>query len=210
MDESLGTVVQFGRFLTHAKFISARYLHCTSPPHGQCRNRQGTISLIFQHCIEWRRGRGYGFLKWYHYFSVLVIHIELLLCSYCPKDFCPGLQTPLFANSIPHLHISCSTPCLHPPPPNFLISYECYSRPKRNWRQCIYRKFGGETKFITGDVQMANGTKSRLWGLAAINCGCGREREWYQKGQEGVLLYHLPLGKKKNTQWHFSATLSCS
>ena len=129
--------------------------------------------------------------------TVLVIHIELLLCSYCPKDFCPGLQTPLFANSIPHLHISCNTPCLHPPPANFLISYECYSRPKRNWRQCIYRKFGGETKFITGDVQMANGTKSRLWGLAAINCGCGREREWYQKGQEGVLLYHLPLGKKK-------------
>ena len=27
---------------------------------------------------------------------------------------------------------------------------------------------GGETKFITWDVQMAIGTKSRLWGLAAI------------------------------------------
>ena len=98
--------------------------------------------------------------------TVLVIHIELLLYSYCPKDFCPGLQTPLFKNSIPHLHISCNTPCLQPP--NFLISCEGYSRPKRNWRQCIYRMFGGQTKFITGDVQMAIGTQSRLWGLAAI------------------------------------------
>ena len=139
--------------------MSARYLHSTSLPHGQCWNRQGTISLIFQHCIKWGRGR-------LLFRTVLVIHIELLLCSYCPKDFCPGLQTPLFANSISHLHISCNTPCLHPP--NFLISPECYSRPKRNWRQCIYRMFGGQTRCITGDVQMANGTQSRLWDLAAI------------------------------------------
>ena len=122
--------------------------------------------------------------------TVLVIHIELLLCSYCPKDFCPGLQTPLFANSIPHLHISCNTPCLHPP--NFLTSPECYSRPKRNWRQWIYRMFGGQTKCSTADKQMANGTQSRLWGLAAI---VGVEEKWViSKGQEGVLLYHLPLG----------------
>ena len=101
---SLGTVVQFERFLTPAKFISAGYLHCTSPPHGQCRNRQGTISLIFQHCIEWGRGRRYGIFKMIAllFRTVVVIHIELLLCSYCLKDFCPGLQTPLFANSIPH------------------------------------------------------------------------------------------------------------
>ena len=66
--------------------------------------------------------------------TVRVMHIELLLNSYCLKDFCPGLQTPLFANSIPHLHITCNAPCLHPP--IFLISPECYSRPKRNWRQC--------------------------------------------------------------------------
>ena len=98
--------------------------------------------------------------------TVSVIHIELLVCSYCPKEFCPGLQTPLFANSIPHLHISCNTPCLHPP--IFLISPEGYSRLKRNWRQRIYRMFVGQTKFITGDVQMAIGTQSRLWGLAAI------------------------------------------
>ena len=62
--------------------------------------------------------------------TVLVIHIELLLCRYCLKDFCPGLQTSLFENSIPHLHISCNAPFLHPP--NFLIYCECYSRPKRN------------------------------------------------------------------------------
>ena len=101
--KSLGTVVQFERFLTHAKFMSARYLNCTSLPHGQCWNRQGTISLIFQHCIKWGRGR-------LLFRTVLVIHIELLLCSYCLKEFCPGLQTPLFENSISHLHISCNTP----------------------------------------------------------------------------------------------------
>ena len=163
MDKSLGTIVQFERFLTHAKFISARYLHCTSPPHLQCWNRQGTLYWVG------KGGRLWIFKMTALLFrTVLVIHIELLLCSYCLKEFCPGLQTPLFENSIPHLHISCNTPCLHPPPPNFLISYECYSRPKRNWRQCIYRMFGGETKFITWDVQMAIGTKSRLWGLAAI------------------------------------------
>ena len=32
MGKSLGTVVQFERSLTYAKFISARYLHCTYPP----------------------------------------------------------------------------------------------------------------------------------------------------------------------------------
>ena len=32
MDKSLGTVVQFERSLTYAKFISTRVLHCTSPP----------------------------------------------------------------------------------------------------------------------------------------------------------------------------------
>ena len=32
----------------------------------------------------------------------------------------------------------------------------------------MYRMFGDKRRCITGDVQMANGTQSRLWGLAAI------------------------------------------
>ena len=135
--------------------------------------------------------------------TVLVIHIELLLCYYCPNDFCPGLQTPLFANSIPHLHISCNTPCLHPP--NFLISCECYSRPKRNSRQYIYRIFfwgggvGGQTRCITGDVQMAIGTQSRLWGLAAIE-GV-EENGVISKGTGRCPALSLATGvKKKNSE----------
>ena len=127
--------------------------------------------------------------------TVLVIHIEMLLCSYCLKDFCPGLQTPLFANSSPHLLISCNTPCLHPP--DFLISPECYSRPKRNWRQWIYLMFGGQTRCITGDVQMANGTQSHLWGLAAINCGCGREGSDFQRYGKVSCIVICHWGKKK-------------
>ena len=46
MDKSVGTVLQFERFLTDGKFY----------PHGQCLNRQGTIPLILQHCIGWGRG----------------------------------------------------------------------------------------------------------------------------------------------------------
>ena len=72
MDKSLGKVVQFERFLTHAKL----YLRATStvrpyplpPPHRQCWNRQGTIPLIFQHCIRWGVGRGHGFVKRQHWF----------------------------------------------------------------------------------------------------------------------------------------------
>ena len=67
MDKSAGTVIQFERFLIHAKL----YPHVTNtarpypllPPHGQCRNRVGTIPLIFQHCIRWERGRGHAFVK---------------------------------------------------------------------------------------------------------------------------------------------------
>ena len=48
MDKSLGTVVQFDRFLTHAKL----YSRATStvrpyPLPTTARNRQGTIPLIF-------------------------------------------------------------------------------------------------------------------------------------------------------------------
>ena len=220
MDKSLGTVVQFERFLTHAKFISACYLHCTSPPHGQCWNRQGTIFDLLT--LYWvGKGEGLWIFKMIALplRTVLVIHIELLLCSYCPKDFCPGLQTPLFASSISHLHISCNTPCLHPP--NFLISPECYSCPKRNWRRCIYRMFGGQTRCITGDVQMAIGTQSRLWGLAAIvgveekgviskgtgRCSALSFATWVKKTLSDIL---VPLchAVKRAWQLHFFITFA--
>ena len=68
--------------------------------------------------------------------------------------------------------------------------------------------WGGETNFITGDVQMAIGTKSRLWGLAAI---VGVEENGSDIKRDGMVFCFIicHLGKK-NTQWHFSATLSCS
>ena len=154
--------------------------------------------------------------------TVLVIHIELLSYSYCPKDFCPGLQTPLFKNSIPHLHISYNTPCLHPP--NFLISCEGYSRPKRNWRQCIYRMFGGggQTRCITGDVQMAIRTQFRLWGLAAlvgveekgvISEGTGRcstlsIATWVKKKTQSGILMPFCHAPKRAWQLHFFITFT--
>ena len=36
----------------------------------------------------------------------------------------------------------------------FLISPGYYSHLKKNWRQCVYKMFGGQTRCITGDVQM--------------------------------------------------------
>ena len=72
MDKSLGTVVQFERFLTHAKLhprtTNTVRPYPLPPPHGQCWNRQGTIPLIFQHCIGWGGGRGHGFVKWQRFF----------------------------------------------------------------------------------------------------------------------------------------------
>ena len=48
MDKSLGTVVQFDRFLTHAKFYSrATSTARRYPLPTTAHNRQGTISLIF-------------------------------------------------------------------------------------------------------------------------------------------------------------------
>ena len=48
MDKSVRTVVQFERFLRHAK-LHPRATNTAPPlppPHGQCWNRQGTIPLI--------------------------------------------------------------------------------------------------------------------------------------------------------------------
>ena len=137
--------------------------------------------------------------------TVLVIHIELLLCYYCPNDFCPGLQTPLFANSIPHLHISCNTPCLHPP--NFLISCECYSRPKRNSREYIQRIFwggrgggGGANKVYYG--RCANGDWNPVpFVRYSCYCGCGRERSDIKRDGKVPCFIISHWGKKK-TQSH--------
>ena len=57
MDKSVGTVVHFERLLTHAisypRATNTPHPNPLPPPHGQCWNRQGTIPLIFQHCIGW-------------------------------------------------------------------------------------------------------------------------------------------------------------
>ena len=106
--------------------------------------------------------------------TVLVIHIELLLCSYCPKEFCPGLQTPLFANSIPHLHISCNTPCLPLPPPPiflFLLSVTVVLREigDNEYTECL-----GANKVYYG--RCTNGDWSQVpFVRSSCYCGCGRE-----------------------------------
>ena len=72
IDKCLGTVVQFERFLTQAKLYSRATNtlrpYPLPPPHRQCWNRQGTIPLIFQHCIGWGGGKGHGFVKRQHCF----------------------------------------------------------------------------------------------------------------------------------------------
>ena len=129
--------------------------------------------------------------------TVLVIHIELLLCSYCPKEFCPGLQTPLFANSILHLHISCNTPCLHPP--IFLISPEGYSRPKRNWRQCIMHIQNVWEANKVYYRRCANGDWNPIpFVRSSCYCGCGREGSDIRRGRKVFYFINCHLGKKKN------------
>ena len=102
--------------------------------------------------------------------TVLVIHIELLLCSYCPKDFCPGLETPLFAKSIPHVHISCNTPCLHPPPPNFSFLHSV-TVVLREIRDNAYTECLGANKVYYG--RCANGDWNPVpFVRSSCYCGC--------------------------------------
>ena len=72
MDKSVGTVLQFERFLIHVKLYpratNTARPYPLPPHHGQCWNHEGTIPLIFQHCIGWGRGRGHAFVKWHHCF----------------------------------------------------------------------------------------------------------------------------------------------
>ena len=63
----------------------------------------------------------------------------------------------------------------------------------------MYRMFGGKTRCITGDVQMANGTQSRLWGLAAI-VGV-EEKGVISKGTGRCCTLLLATGVKK-LKWH--------
>ena len=48
--------------------LLALYVPTPPPPHRQCWNCQGTIPLIFQHCIGWGGGRRHGFVKRQHCF----------------------------------------------------------------------------------------------------------------------------------------------
>ena len=59
--------------------------------------------------------------------------------------------------------------------------------------------FVGQTKFMTGDVQMAIGTQSRLWGLAAI---VGMEEKGViSKGTGRCSTLLFATGVKK-LKWH--------
>ena len=96
-DKSLGTVVQFERSLIYTKFISARYLHCTSPPPPPTPltvlkpSRQNFFDLSTLYWVGKGEGLWIFYMKALLFRTVLVIHVELLLCSYFNKDFCPGL-----------------------------------------------------------------------------------------------------------------------
>ena len=64
----------------------------------------------------------------------------------------------------------------------------------------MYIMFGGKTRCITGDVQMANGTQSRLWGLAAI---VGVEEEGVISKETGrCSALSFATGVKKKLKWH--------
>ena len=77
---------------------------------------------------------------------------------------CPGVSLTLL-----HLHISHNAPYLPPPPPKFCITFVFhspgyYSRPKRNWKQCLCHFFWGggrggglwgQIRCIMGHVQVA-------------------------------------------------------
>ena len=95
MDKSLGTVVQFERFLTHAKL----YPRATStvrpyplPPPQQTVLKPSRHNSFDLSTLYWV-GRGEGtwiFKKTALLFATeLVKRIELKLRSDCPKDFCP-------------------------------------------------------------------------------------------------------------------------
>ena len=95
MDKSLGTVVQFERFLTHAKL----YPRATStvrpyplPPPQQTVLKPSRHNSFDLSTLYWvGRGEGTWICKKTAllFATELVKRIELKLRSDCPKDFCP-------------------------------------------------------------------------------------------------------------------------
>ena len=93
MDKSLGTVVQFERFLTHAK-LYPRATNCTSlPPPPNPTECVETVKAqflwSFNIVLGWEGGGGgHGFVKWQLllFATLLVKRIELKLRSDC--QFC--------------------------------------------------------------------------------------------------------------------------
>ena len=62
MDKSLGTVVQFERFLTHVKLYPLAT--STVRPYPLAHPTEGVETVKVQfHCIGWGGGRGHGFVK---------------------------------------------------------------------------------------------------------------------------------------------------
>ena len=117
----------------------------------------------------------------------------------------------LFENSIRHLRIPHNTPCLPPKilhNVSFLISPGYYSHSKRNWRQCVYKMFEGQTRCITGDVQMANGTYNSSVCEVQLSSLVWKKRDWYQTDGKVSCFIICHSGKKlkvafRTWQLHF-------
>ena len=62
MDKSLGTVVQFERFLTHVKLYPLATSTVRPYPLARPTDSVETVKAQF-HCIGWGGGRGHGFVK---------------------------------------------------------------------------------------------------------------------------------------------------
>ena len=60
--------------------------------------------------------------------------------------------------------------------------------------------FEGQPRCIVGDVQIANGTQSRLWGLPVIVDM--KEKEVVSKGTGGCPALSFATVVKKNSKWH--------
>ena len=80
------------------------------------------------------------------------------------------IQTTCKWQTIKNVFIICMSPIVHLAcPPKVCITFVShfswvFSRPKRNWRQCLCKILGGgQTKCIMGDVQMMENDKVWQW-----------------------------------------------